>query len=103
MIGLAASDMTARSLLSRFNSKADNNFVSYHSDEYDRLYDEAVSMFDDEKQTGLYRAMERNLTENAAAVYIQDMSDLVAVRRELKGLVFYPLYILDVSTLYWEQ
>ena len=45
--------------------------------------------------------MERNLTENAANVYIQDMADLVALRQGLEGLTFYPLYVLDVSTLYW--
>ena len=45
--------------------------------------------------------MERNLTENAANVYIQDMADLVALRAGLEGLTFYPLYAVDLSTLYW--
>ena len=45
--------------------------------------------------------MERNLTENAANVYLQDLADLVAVRKGLEGLTFYPLYVLDVSTLHW--
>jgi len=47
--------------------------------------------------------MERHLTENAANVYIQDMADLVAVRNGVAGLTFYPLYVLDVSTLYWDK
>ena len=42
------------------------------------------------------------LTEHAANVYIQDMADLIAVRKGLTGLTFYPLYVLDVSTLKWE-
>ena len=50
--------------------------------------------------------MEKNLTEHAASVYIQDMADLVAVRKGLtgltSGLTFYPLYVLDVSTLKWQ-
>ena len=29
------------------------------------------------------------------------MADLVAVRKGLDGLTFYPLYVLDVSTLGW--
>ena len=45
--------------------------------------------------------MEKNLTENAANVYIQDMADLVAVRKGLAGLQFYPLYVLDAASLYW--
>ena len=42
-------------------------------------------------------------TENAANVYIQDMADLVAVKKDIKGLVFYPLYVLDISTIYREK
>ena len=30
------------------------------------------------------------------------MADMVAVRKGLTGLTFYPLYVLDVSTLKWE-
>ena len=62
---------------------------------------QAVTATDDAEQTELYRAMERNLTENAANVYLQDMADLVALRKGLEGLTFYPLYVLDVSALRW--
>ena len=54
------------------------------------------------EQTEIYKAMERNLTENAANVYIQDMADMVAVRRGLTGLAFYPIYVLDLSTVRYE-
>ena len=33
----------------------------------------------------------------------EDMADLVAVRRGLTGLTFYPIYVLDVSALSWES
>ena len=102
IIGLTANDMTARALLERYNSAADNNFIFYKNDEYDKLYAEAITTYDDEAQTAIYKEMERNLTENAASVYIQDMADMVAVRKGLTGLQFYPLYVLDVSTLRWE-
>ena len=45
--------------------------------------------------------MEKNLTENAANVYIQDLADLVAVRSNLDGLTFYPIYVLDLSTVHY--
>ena len=45
--------------------------------------------------------MERDLTENAANVYIQDLADLVAVRRGLEGVVFYPIYVLDLSGIHY--
>ena len=101
--GVTSDNMTARKLLERFGTKTGNNFTNYSNAEYDRILALALTEADDARQTELYRALERNLTENAANVYIQDMADLVAVRNGLKGLTFYPLYVLDVSTLYWEQ
>jgi peptide/nickel transport system substrate-binding protein len=95
--------MTARKLLERFGSKVSNNFTNYSSEEYDAILARALSETDDAKQTELYRALEKNLTENAANVYLQDMADLVAVRRGLEGLTFYPIYVLDVSALKWAK
>ena len=103
VVGVDASDMTARAMLARFQSESDKNFVNYKNDEYDALFAQALSCWDDAEQTEIYRQMERNLTENAANVYIQDLADLVAVRNGLEGLAFYPLYVLDVSTLYWAE
>ncbi len=99
--GLTSDNMTARKLLERFNTKAGNNFTRYDNADYDALFAKAIACTDDAEQVAVYREMERNLTENAANVYIQDMADLVAVRSGLEGLTFYPLYVLDVSTLYW--
>ncbi len=101
--GLTSDNMTARKLLERFNTQAGNNFTKYDSAEYDALFARAISAADDAEQTAIYRQMERQLTENAANVYIQDMADLVVVRNGVDGLIFYPLYVLDVSTLYWDK
>lgn len=103
VIGFDASEMTARAMLGRYYSQAHNNFNNYNNADYDALYLQAISCYDDAEQTRIYRAMERNLTENAANVYLQDMADLVAVRKGLEGLTFYPLYVLDVSTLRWSK
>ena len=99
--GLTSDNMTARKLLERFGTEAGNNFCNYSNAEFDGFLARALSAKDDAEQTALYRAMERNLTENAANVYLQDMADLVAVRKGLEGLTFYPLYVLDVSSLRW--
>ena len=101
--GLTSDNMTARKLLERFGSKVSNNFTNYSNEEYDKILAKALSETDDAKQTELYRALEKNLTENAANVYLQDMADLVAVRRGLEGLTFYPIYVLDVSALKWAK
>ena len=99
--GLTSDNMTARKLLERFGSTAGNNFTNYSNPDYDALLAQAITCTDEAEQTELYRAMERNLTENAANVYLQDMADLVALRKGLEGLTFYPLYVLDVSALRW--
>ena len=99
--GLTSDNMTARKLLERFGSEVGNNFTNYSDAEYDETLAKALRATDDMEQVELYRALERNLTENAANVYLQDMADLVAVREGLTGLTFYPLYVLDVSTLAW--
>ena len=101
--GLTSDNMTARKLLERFGSDVGNNFTNYSNAEYDEILAKALSESDDAAQTELYRQLERNLTENAANVYLQDMADLVAVRSGLDGLVFYPIYVLDISTLHWTE
>ena len=87
----------ARALLERFTSTAGNNFINYNNAEYDAFFQEAVSAADDAAQTAAYKQAEANLTENAANVYIQDLADLVAIRKGLTGVRFYPIYVLDLS------
>ncbi len=99
--GVSSDNMTARKLLERFGSWVGNNFVNYNNADYDEILKKALAAADDAEQTELYRALERNLTENAANVYLQDMADLIAVRSGLEGLTFYPLYVLDISALSW--
>ena len=101
VVGVDASNMTARALLERFTSTADNNFINYSNADYDALFAQAQATADDAEQTALYKEMEKNLTEHAANVYIQDLADLVAVRKELEGVTFYPIYVLDLSGIHY--
>lgn len=100
--GVSSDNMTARKLLERFGTTTGNNFTNYSNAEYDSILAQALTEIDDAKQTELYKKLEINLTENAANVYIQDMADLVAVRKGITGLTFYPLYVLDVACLSWD-
>ena len=63
------------------------------------LFVQAQASYDDAEQTALYKEMAKNLTVNAANVYIQDLADLVAVRSGLEGLQFYPIYVMDLATV----
>ena len=103
VVGVDASNMTASAMLSRFVSTAGNNFINYSNDDYDALYAQAQTCYDDGEQADLYKELEKNLTDNAANVYIQDMADFVAVRDGLEGPDFYPIYVLDISTFHYTK
>lgn len=102
LVGVDASTLTAGAMLSRFRSDAHNNFINYNNQEYDAAYAEALaaeSVMDDDKATEAYKKCETILAGTAANVYIQDMCELVAVRKGYTGYTFYPLYIQDFSKL----
>ena len=103
VVGVDASNMTARALLERFTSDYAKNFINYNNADYDALFQQALTTYDAAGQTAIYKAMEKNLTENAANVYIQDLADLVAVRQGLEGVTFYPIYVLDLSTVRYAE
>lgn len=99
--GLDAKNITARAMLERFVSDNGKNFMNYNNPAYDALYETARSATDEASQTEAYKAMERMLTEDAANLYIQDMADFVAVRPDLQGYTFYPIYAQDLAKLHY--
>ena len=101
VVGVDASNMTARALLERFTSDYGKNFINYNNAEYDALFRQTLTAYDDAEQTALYKQMLANLTENAANAYIQDLADLVAVRKGVEGVTFYPIYVLDLANLHY--
>ena len=103
LVGVDASTLTAGAMLSRFRSDAHNNFMNFNNADYDVAYANALAaeaVSDDEKATEYYKECETILANAAANVYIQDMCELVAVRKGYAGYTFYPLYIQDFSKLY---
>ena len=103
VVGVDAANMTARAMLERFTSDYGKNFINYSNPAYDALFQQAINATDEATQTDLYKQMETMLADTAANVYIQDLCDLVAMRQDLGGLKFYPIYVLDLSTVYFTQ
>ena len=103
VVGVDAANMTARAMLERFTSDYGKNFINYNNPAYDALFQKAINAQDEAGQTDLYKQMETMLADTAANVYIQDLCDLVAMRQDLGGLKFYPIYVLDLSTVYFTQ
>lgn len=103
VVGVDAANMTARAMLERFTSDYGKNFINYNNPAYDALFQKAINAQDEAEQTDMYKQMETMLADTAANVYIQDLCDLVAMRQDLGGLKFYPIYVLDLSTVYFTQ
>ncbi len=100
VVGVDASNLSARAMLERFVSDADGNFINFSDEEYDATFQAAISETDEEKQVELYKELGGILTERAANVYIQDLANLVAISDKYDGYEFYPLYVQDMSTIY---
>jgi peptide/nickel transport system substrate-binding protein len=53
----------------------------------------------DEERVNIYKDLQKNLAENAANIYIQDMVEFVALSDKFEGYVFYPLYVQDLAKI----
>lgn len=76
------------------------NFMHYSNEEYDQVFTEAYETIDDAKKAELYKQAQMILAEDAAAVYIEDPANLVAVSKKFAGYQFYPTAAEDMSLLY---
>ncbi|MCD7989742.1 MAG: ABC transporter substrate-binding protein, partial [Klebsiella quasipneumoniae] len=104
IIGFDAKTLTARAMLERFSTNASTdsiNISNFSNAEYDETLAAAMSATDEETQVALYKRCEEILTEQAANLYIQDLCDLVAIRSNLGGYTYYPLYAIDMSQVYY--
>ena len=102
VIGIAARDLTARSMLERTVSDNGRNFINFYNSEYDRIFAEAQTTSGQE-QVALYRRLQEILAEDAASVFLQDLTNFVALRANLAGFQFYPLYVLDLASIHFVQ
>ena len=90
---------TDRGYLSRYVSTDSKNFVNYKNDQYDTLYADAANEPDEAKRVELYKQAQEFLSADAASVYIQDISSLIALKDGVTGYTAYPLYVFDASTI----
>ncbi len=98
--GVDASSLTASAMLSRFQSDNAKNFISFENEQYDETFAAAVAETDEQAQIDLFKQCQTILTEQAANVYIQDVANFVVTQDDIGGYEFYPLYVMDLSTVY---
>lgn len=101
VVGFDAATLSAGALLNRWMSDDDSNMINYNNPEYDEVMAQANACTDEDEQTALYKQAAQILSDTAANVYIQDLADFVLLKNGLDGYSFYPLYVMDLSTVHY--
>lgn len=88
--------------LVRYTTGYHNNFMNYSNSKYDELINEAVNASSEDK-IELYKEAQKVVAEDAGCAFICSPSNIVAMRSDLKGYKFYPVYTINFSSLYYEE
>ncbi len=102
IIGLDAK-LAPRNVLERYESGANDNFVNYSNQKFDQVFLQAIRTTDDSEKVASYKELQEILANDAASIYLQDPSLLVAVNKELGGYTFYPVYVQDMARVYYKK
>lgn len=101
IIGLD-SNLAPGDVLLRYNSDSGKNFVNYSNAAFDDTYQKAIKTISDDEKVTYYKQLQTILADDAASVYIQDPASLVAVNKKIGGYKFYPLFVQDMSCIYYK-
>jgi peptide/nickel transport system substrate-binding protein len=102
IIGLTGK-LSAYDILKRYISDYARNFMNYSNAAYDQLIASAIEQTDVDTKAEMFKIAQTLLTNDAAAVYIMDPNFIVALAPDLFGYNVYPLYVQDMSTLYYKK
>lgn len=97
------SDMTPGYLMNRFQTDSKKNFINFASAEYDETYLKAAAAMDTAEKAEYYKQLQQILTDEAGSAFIQVPPITIAMNPRLAGYVFYPVYVQDMSTVYFVE
>ncbi|MDR2633837.1 MAG: ABC transporter substrate-binding protein [Treponema sp.] len=101
IISLDAPMVSPRSFLERYHSASGSNFLNFQSPAFDEVYEAVLQERDAQERVALYRKAQQIISAEAASVYIQDIWGFRTFPKgRFGGVVSYPLYVFDVSTIY---
>lgn len=103
VISLDSQFLSARSLLGRYLSTDEGNFMNYKNPQYDETLNKAINETDDAKKVSDYKELQTILNKDAASVYIQDQQKSVVIKKGLAGYKDYPLYVQDLANIYYTK
>ena len=95
------SDITPGYLLNRFVSDSSKNFINYNNAEYDAVYAQVEAAATLEERAVYYKNLQQIICEDAGSAFIMVPPLTIAMDKELGGYKFYPIYVQDMSTVYW--
>ncbi|MBR4731935.1 MAG: ABC transporter substrate-binding protein [Lachnospiraceae bacterium] len=97
------SDMTPSYLMVRFQSDHKKNFINFSSAEYDEVYKKAEASMNLQEKANFYKQAEEIFVKEAGTAFIQDPPITIALNKNLAGYKFYPIYVQDMSTVYFNK
>lgn len=89
-------------VIQRYKSDNPDNFINYSNSEVDKLIASLPGNSDDSAKVDVYHQILKLMTEDAASCYIQDPTEMVAVKNTLDGYNVYPMYVQDMYTVYFK-
>jgi len=95
------SEYSPRDVLSRYVSTSESNFMNFNSSSFDEIYAKILSASDEAQRIELYHQLLAILVKDSSSVYLQDPSNIVAVKKDLTGYMVYPIYVQDLSTVHY--
>ncbi len=88
-------------ILNRYISSHRRNFMNYNSQKYDAVMEKITQTTDEEAKKELYKEAQMILAQDIPVVFIMAPAGIVAADKDLRGYTPYPIYVQDISTLYF--
>lgn len=92
----------AQSLI-RYLSDYEHNFMRYNNPLFDETFRKAESEPLLTRRINYFKYCQELLTKDAPAVFICDPNNVILMRKDLQGYVFYPTPYYDFSRMYFEE
>ncbi|MBR4607966.1 MAG: ABC transporter substrate-binding protein [Lachnospiraceae bacterium] len=96
-------DMTPSYLMVRFQTGHKKNFINFASSAYDEAYKKAEASMDLQEKAKYYKEAQKIFVDEAGTAFIQDPPITIALNKNLSGYKFYPIYVQDMSTVYYNN
>ena len=88
-------------VISRYSTESSSNFINFSDERVDAIIEQIPQTADENEKIELFHELLGYMTEDNASCYIQDPQEIVAVSSELAGYEVYPMYVQDMSTVYF--